>query len=95
MMGFEIPMMLFESGLCAVGISLISVVFYRLIMDPLARVPGPKLAAVTGCYEMYYGLVEKARFPWKIVELHEQYGKSIGDGQHFSCHHRRFVTEHC
>lgn len=47
---------------------------YRLYLSPLARVPGPMLAALTGCYEMYYDLVEKARFPWIIVELHQKYG---------------------
>ena len=45
---------------------------------PLAKEPGPRLAAITGCYEMYYDLVKKATFPWKIVELHEQYGSSLG-----------------
>lgn len=66
-----------QIGLSAVVFSLVyilSVVLYRLVLSPLTRVPGPKLAALTGCYEMYYDLVEKARFPWKIVELHEKYG---------------------
>ena len=49
-------------------------IIYRLYLSPLAQVPGPKLAALTQAYEMYYDMVEKARFPWKIEELHAKYG---------------------
>lgn len=54
---------------------------YRLYFSPLAKIPGPKLAALTGAYEMYYDLVEKARFPWKIEELHQQYGRGLSKHQ--------------
>lgn len=47
---------------------------YRLYLSPLAKVPGPKLAALTGWYEVYYDLIQPARFPWKIQELHQTYG---------------------
>lgn len=32
----------------------IGLVFYRLCLDPLSKFPGPKLAAATSLYEMYY-----------------------------------------
>ena len=47
---------------------------YRLYLSPLAKIPGPRLAASTDWYERYYDLVLKARFPWKIKELHNIYG---------------------
>lgn len=47
--------------------------FYRLYLSPLAAIPGPKIAALTGAYEKYYDLIQKARFPWKIEQLHKQY----------------------
>ncbi|KAL8698773.1 MAG: hypothetical protein Q9201_006387 [Fulgogasparrea decipioides] len=52
-------------------------VVYRLFLSPLAKVPGPKLAALTHFYEIYFDLVQKARFPWKIEELHKSYGPIV------------------
>ena len=49
-------------------------IVYRLLFSPLAKFPGPKLAAATGLYEKYYDLISGPRFPWKIQELHQQYG---------------------
>lgn len=48
---------------------------YRLYWSPLASIPGPKLAALTGYYELYYDLFQGARFPWKLLQLHDRYGK--------------------
>jgi hypothetical protein len=47
----------------------------RLFLSPLARFPGPKLAALTSWYEFYYDVVKKGSYIWKIKELHEQYGR--------------------
>jgi hypothetical protein len=46
----------------------------RLYFHPLSRIPGPKLAAATQCYEMYFDLVQKARMPWQLEALHATYG---------------------
>ncbi|KAF7509483.1 hypothetical protein GJ744_008046 [Endocarpon pusillum] len=50
---------------------------YRIYLSPLAAIPGPKTAALTGAYEQYYDLIEKARFPWKIEQLHKKYGPIV------------------
>jgi hypothetical protein len=47
---------------------------YRLYFSPLAKFPGPKLAALTLWYEFYYDVVKKGRYTWKIGELHKKYG---------------------
>ncbi|KAG0638746.1 cytochrome P450 [Tuber brumale] len=55
----------------------IGLVFYRLYLDPLSKFPGPKLAAATSLYEMYYDIVQDGSFTWKMKELHEKYGPIV------------------
>lgn len=53
----------------------VSLAFYRLFFHPLAKFPGPKLAAITLWYEAYYDLVLEGQYTFKIAELHKSYGK--------------------
>lgn len=50
---------------------------YRLFFHPLAKFPGPRLAAATGWYEFYHDIVHRGQFIWHIEQLHDQYGMSI------------------
>lgn len=50
---------------------------YRVYFSPLARFPGPKLAAASSLFEAYYDLVLDGKYPWKIREMHAKYGKSV------------------
>ncbi|SPO04666.1 related to cytochrome P450 CYP3/CYP5/CYP6/CYP9 subfamilies [Cephalotrichum gorgonifer] len=54
-----------------------SLVIYRLFFHPLARFPGPRLAAITRLYEGYYDLYQNGQYTFKIAELHKQYGPII------------------
>lgn len=53
--------------------------YYRLYLSPLASVPGPKLAALTGWVEAYYELFhgEGGQFVFKYREWHEKHGPLI------------------
>jgi hypothetical protein len=52
---------------------------YRLYFHPLAKFPGPKLAALSYLYELYYDAVEKqgGQFCNQIIKLHQQYGPVV------------------
>lgn len=60
-------------GVIYVGI----LVCYRIYLSPLARFPGPRLAAATGLYEAYYQIVKGGTFTWHIDDLHQKYGPII------------------
>ncbi|KAL9084937.1 MAG: hypothetical protein Q9165_007803 [Trypethelium subeluteriae] len=49
----------------------------RLVLSPISRFPGPKLAALSFWYEFYYDVVKGGRYTWKIRELHDEYGPII------------------
>jgi hypothetical protein len=56
---------------------------YSVYFGPLAKFPGPKLAAATLMYEFYYDVILKGQYTWKIRKLHQEYGLSISS--HIQC----------
>ena len=48
---------------------------YRLVFSPIARFPGPKIAALTGWYEFYYDFFQRGKYLFEIEKMHEKYGK--------------------
>lgn len=54
----------------------VALAVYRLYFSPLAKFPGPKLAALTQWYETYYEIIKGkgGHFTFQIKKLHEQYG---------------------
>ena len=53
----------------------ILVFLYRITFHPLAKFPGPKIAAMTMWYETYWDVwPHLGRYQWKIQEMHKQYG---------------------
>lgn len=57
-------------------IHFIYLTFWRLFWSPLARFPGPKLAAATGWYEFYYDFFHQGKYIFEIERMHGKYGKN-------------------
>ncbi|RDW57227.1 hypothetical protein BP5796_12677 [Coleophoma crateriformis] len=49
---------------------------YRLFLHPLARVPGPKIAALTTWWEVYENVWRGGHLPFELKKLHEVYADS-------------------
>ncbi|PVH79299.1 cytochrome P450 [Cadophora sp. DSE1049] len=56
---------------CAVSVGYS--VIWRLYFSPLAKFPGPKIAAATLLYEMYYEIIAGGQYTFKIRDMHETY----------------------
>ena len=54
---------------------LAGLVVYRLYFSPIAKFPGPKLAAATYLFEGYYDVVKRGKYTFKIRDLHAEYGQ--------------------
>lgn len=52
---------------------IIALALYRLSFPPLAKFPGPKLAAASGWYEFFHDILHRGHFMWHIQDLHDQY----------------------
>ncbi|KAK4497348.1 hypothetical protein PRZ48_011799 [Zasmidium cellare] len=58
------------------------VVVYRVWFHPLAKFPGPKLAACSLWYEFYYDVIQEGKWAFKIRDMHERYGPIVRINPH-------------
>ena len=65
-------------ALISLVVYLVALAVYRLYLSPIAKFPGPKLAALTQWVETYYELKSPGgQFGWVYRKWHEQYGNQM------------------
>ena len=78
---FETIILRERSVVLATAVLIVSVLYlaglviYRLYLSPIAKFPGPKLAAATYLFEGYYDVVKRGKYTFKIRDLHAEYGQ--------------------
>ncbi|KAI0013031.1 cytochrome P450 [Xylariaceae sp. FL0662B] len=69
-------------------------VIYRLYFSPLARFPGPRIAAATGWYEFYYQFWLNGKYIYEIEKMHKKYGPIVRvNPEELSIHDPEFYNE--
>lgn len=56
---------------------LVGLTIHRLLLHPLARIPGPRIAALTGWYEFYWDCPKQGQYVFRIQEMHKIYGTQL------------------
>ncbi|OGM49318.1 putative cytochrome P450 [Aspergillus bombycis] len=76
----------FFQAICSTCIALAiytaSLAIDRLFLSPLAKFPGPALAAVTSWYEVFFDVLLGGQFMWEIDRLHGKYGPVVRINPH-------------
>jgi len=56
-----------------------TMVIYRLYFHPLAKFPGPRIAAATHFYEVAWDYFGKGAYLYEIERMHQKYGEFCGE----------------
>jgi hypothetical protein len=80
-------------GFVAVAAYTLYGAIYRLYLSPIAKFPGPKLAALTLWYEFYYDVVKGGQYTFEIGRMHEKYGMYHLKAESVSCREQTDTLE--
>ena len=73
---YEIEIFALITGLSLLAILsyMLCEVLYRLCFSPVAKFPGPKIAAATLWYEFYFDVIKCRSYVWDVESMHKDYG---------------------
>ncbi|KAL4804399.1 cytochrome P450 [Aspergillus unguis] len=60
----------------------LALLVYRLWFSPLAKFPGPKIAAATVWYENYHDAIRWGQYAFEIEKMHKKYGPIVRISPH-------------
>ncbi|KAI5778513.1 cytochrome P450 [Geopyxis carbonaria] len=58
------------------------VIIYRLYFHPLSRFPGPRIAAATMWYEIWFDVIKDGKLGFQLPRLHAKYGPVVRISPH-------------
>lgn len=64
-------------ALSLAAVHCITIIVYRLYLHPLAKFPGPRIAAASILYRAYYQVWKDGKLLHHSINLHKKYGKSL------------------
>ncbi|KAI1270337.1 cytochrome P450 [Xylariaceae sp. FL1019] len=56
---------------------IVFVCIHRLYLSPLAKFPGPRIAALTTWYAAYHDIWRGGQYIWEVEEMHRKYGPVV------------------
>ncbi|CEJ56540.1 Putative CND5p [Penicillium brasilianum] len=59
------------------GLAFVYLAALRIIFHPLRKIPGPKLAALTGWYEFYFDVVDNGTLVKHLPRIHQKYQSPV------------------
>ncbi|KAL9045863.1 MAG: hypothetical protein Q9214_001167 [Letrouitia sp. 1 TL-2023] len=74
---FNAPGTIAGLAVSALILYLLALSIYRLTSHPLAKFPGPKIAAATSWYEFYYDWWLQGQYIFEIERMHNKYGPIV------------------
>ncbi|KAI0532240.1 cytochrome P450 [Xylaria digitata] len=91
---FQSYPLIWSIGICWIAYQLLHIAWNISRFHPLAKIPGPRLAAATYWLEFYYDVVLFGRYTGRIERMHKEYGPIVRiSPNEVHCNDFRFIEE--
>ncbi|EGE01905.1 CND5p [Trichophyton equinum CBS 127.97] len=73
----DLMSILVPPAVICLGIYIFLLAAVRLVFHPLRKIPGPKLAALTGWWEFYFDVIDNGTLVKNLPQLHQKYNSPV------------------